>query len=108
MPVALIAFAIGTKHEELKLRDAITAVEGDVLAIEHRLERPSPVAAVLSRRLDHLEKRLDYPRFTRHAKGCAQCRGDVPNAEEGGPSPLCARGFAILKEDAAAWNEETP
>lgn len=82
----------------------ITTRDNDRLAaLEEEAERnrkaPGPVALwQYFRRVRDLERRVLTPRFGRHAGTCAQCRGDVPS-EEGGPSPLCARGFALWQQD---------
>lgn len=109
MVVAMICIVSAGARREINLvGHGLQDVAGRLAELEARHDRGT--AHVLDRihtRLHSLERRVDFPKFTRHTKHCPQCRGDVPNAEDGGPSALCGRGFAILKEEMAD-NEETP
>lgn len=90
---------------EAKLRENQGDIESRLLAIEHRMKEPSPLGALLTKRLDALESRVRHPLFARHVDHCPQCRGDKPS-EEGGPSPLCVKGFGLLQQDVRNAREE--
>ena len=88
------------------------AVARDILRLEQRIaeveeivSQPSPAAKAIASRLKQLEHRVMYPSFARHADGCRQCRGDEPS-EEGGPSPLCERGFVLMQKDVSEANKQ--
>jgi hypothetical protein len=44
------------------------------------------------------EKNSKYPLFTKHAENCKLCGGGA-TSEEGGPAPLCEKGFELLQQD---------
>jgi len=44
-------------------------------------------------------KVFEHPLFTQHAKDCKQCGGKT-TSKEGGPAPLCEKGFKLLQQDA--------
>lgn len=97
--VAFGAIVLLTKHEELKLRDAITVCEAEIADLKRaRRERPNELGRLLEQRVDRLENRVFRPRFTKHAAGCQSCRGDALSPE-GGPSALCEEGFKLWQDD---------
>jgi hypothetical protein len=120
---AVIAWAAERVHNAAIAIIAVVAMAA-ICAMLGKLERkqvikpPRDVEAMvieLSDRMFSAEKRIArlsrlvlLPRFCRHQERCAQCRGETTIAEEGGPAPLCEKGFILMQEDERAQSQEEP
>ena len=63
--------------------------------------RPQPAPKPVPAHHPDRPRPIRTPRFDRHRKDCPQCRGDIAS-DEGGPPPLCERGFELWKDDMKA------
>lgn len=101
--ILLFAFVLGQVCVMVYLRREMTAIHARIsrrLAYtEDKLNSIDIIQRANVRAIEKLRHKRDTPLFTAHSATCPQCHGDVTNAEEGGPSPLCEDGFSLLKED---------
>ena len=93
--IALILAPVFDKHaENLKPKLFDSKVDDLATKVFH-----------LEKKVDRLSKLVLMPRFTRHQDRCQQCC-EGAESEEGGPAPLCERGFRLMQEDGREHSQE--